>query len=66
MTTSTTEAISMAEAGQIAELSPSTLKNQAAAGRLQAKKVGPNWVTTRAWLQEYLDSRQHVKVNRVN
>ena len=56
-----TDVLSMAEAAQIADLSPSTLKNQASKGRLRAEKVGPNWVTTRAWLQAYLDSRQHIK-----
>ncbi len=60
----TTDVISLAQAAEIAALSPGTLKTQAAKGRLQADKVGKTWVTTRAWLQEYLDSRQHVKVSK--
>lgn len=63
MTTST-EFLSMAQAAAIADLSPSTLKNQASKGRLRAEKLGQTWVTTRAWLQTYLDSRQHVKASK--
>ena len=60
----TSELITLAQAAEIADLSPATLKNQASKGRLRADKLGRTWVTTRAWLQEYLDSRQHVKVSK--
>jgi uncharacterized protein YuzE len=51
--------ISLAQAAQIAGLSPRTLKIQAQSGRLQAEKLGANWVTTEAWLKAYLSSRRY-------
>ena len=53
------EFISLSQAAAIAGLSPDTLKAQAASKRLRAEKHGRNWVTTRTWLQEYLDNRKH-------
>lgn len=49
--------ISLAHAAALANLSPRTLKAQAQAGKLKARKFGPLWVTTEAWLREYLETR---------
>jgi uncharacterized protein YuzE len=49
----------LSEAAEIAGLSPTTLKLQIHNGKLQAKKVGRNWVTTEAWLREYLIGRRY-------
>lgn len=51
--------LSLSEAAEIAGLSATTLKLQVHNGKLRAKKVGRNWVTTRAWLREYLLSRRY-------
>lgn len=51
--------ISLAEAAGRAGLSPGTLKNQAQAGRLKARKEGRDWITTEAWLGEYLAGRKY-------
>lgn len=50
--------LSLAEAGGKCGLSAHTLKLQAQAGRLKAEKHGRNWVTTEAWLADYLGSRK--------
>ncbi len=51
--------IGLTEAAGRAGLSPSTLKNQAQAGRLKAIKDGRDWKTTEAWLREYLGGRKY-------
>jgi hypothetical protein len=48
------EVISLAEAAELAGLSPHTLTQQAKRSRLHAKKVGHTWMTTRHWLELYL------------
>lgn len=55
----TTNLLSLAEAANRCGLSSGTLKLQAQAGRLKARKVGRNWVTTEAWLRSYLQSRRY-------
>lgn len=50
------EVISLAEAAEIAGLSPHTLTQQAKRSRLHAKKVGHTWMTTRHWLARYLEA----------
>lgn len=50
--------ITLSEAAEISGLAHNTLKAQYRRQRLQAVKRGPLLWTTRAWLQEYLDSRQ--------
>jgi len=50
------QVISLAEAAEIAGLSPHTLTQQAKRSRLHAKKVGHTWMTTRHWLALYLDA----------
>ena len=54
-----TTLLPLSEAAEIAGLSPTTLKLQIHNGKLKAKKVGRNWVTTEAWLREYLIGRRY-------
>jgi excisionase family DNA binding protein len=49
--------ISLQEAADYAGLTKDTLHNYAKRGRLKAKKIGWMWVTTRAAIDEYLQSR---------
>lgn len=51
------ELISLAEASQRYGLSMSYLRTIAQSGRLQARKIGRNWVTTPAAVEAYLKSR---------
>jgi Helix-turn-helix domain len=46
--------ISLAEAAAISGLSPTHLNHLARRGLLKARKVGRNWVTTRAAVEDYL------------
>ena len=49
------EMISLRRAGDLSGVSPGTLRNQAIAGKLQTRKLGPRMlVTTRRWLHAYL------------
>ena len=48
------DVLSLAEAAELCGLAAHTLTQQAKKGRLQARKVGCTWVTTRGWLGEYL------------
>lgn len=50
--------ISLQEAAEYAGLEKGSLHNYAKSGRLKAKKLGPIWVTTKAAIDEYLQSRQ--------
>jgi hypothetical protein len=49
--------ISLSEAAEYAKLSKKSLHNYARIGRLRARKLGWQWVTTRAAIDEYLASR---------
>ena len=51
------ELISLQQAAEYAGLSKGSLYNYAIRGRLRAKRVGAQWVTTRAAIDEYLQSR---------
>jgi len=51
------ELISLAEAAKYAGLSHQSLRNYISLGRLKAKKIGSQWVTTRVAIDEYLASR---------
>lgn len=51
------ELISLQEAAEYAGLSKGSLYNYAMRGRLKAKRVGSQWVTTRAAVDMYLQSR---------
>lgn len=51
------ELISLQDAAKYAGLTKGTLHSYVKNGRLRAKKIGPIWVTTRAAVDEYLQSR---------
>ena len=51
------ELISLQDAAKYSGLTKGTLHSYAKSGRLKAKKIGPIWVTTRAAVDEYLQSR---------
>ncbi|NNJ13298.1 helix-turn-helix domain-containing protein [Chloroflexales bacterium ZM16-3] len=51
------ELISLQQAAEYSGLAKKSLHNYALQGRLQARKIGIFWVTTRAAIDEYLDSR---------
>jgi excisionase family DNA binding protein len=51
------ELISLQDAAEYAGLTKGTLHAYAKSGRLKAKKIGWMWVTTRAAVDEYLQSR---------
>jgi excisionase family DNA binding protein len=52
------ELISLAEAAEYAGLTKGSLLIYARNGRLRAKKLGSQWVTTRAAVDTYLSSRE--------
>lgn len=45
--------ITLAEAGELLDRSPATLRNQVKNGRLQARLIGKTWITTRAEVERY-------------
>ena len=47
--------VSLKEAGKFVNLSPGTLRNYCEKGTIRGLKVGRNWLTTRSWLQSYVD-----------
>ena len=51
------ELISLQEAAEHCGLTKGTLHEYAKKGRLKAKKIGQMWVTTRAAVDEYMQSR---------
>ena len=51
------ELISLQEAAEYANLKQDSLHDYIKRGRLKAKKIGRFWVTTRAAVDEYLQSR---------
>ena len=51
------ELITLQEAAEYAGLTRDSLQGYIYRGRLKAKKFGPIWVTTRAAIDEYLQSR---------
>ncbi len=58
------ELISLAEASERYGFSTAYLRELARKGRLTAKKVGRDWVTTPADVEEYIRSRQRRGVYR--
>ncbi|MEN9937930.1 MAG: hypothetical protein RLZZ387_4509, partial [Chloroflexota bacterium] len=52
------ELITLEEAAKYAGLTRGTLQDYVRRGRLRAKKMGWMWVTTRAAIDAYLESRQ--------
>lgn len=49
--------ISLSEAAAIADLTPEHLALLARRGRLRARKIGRDWLTSRAAVEEYLGDR---------
>jgi excisionase family DNA binding protein len=47
------EIVSLAEAAQQLDLGPSTLRAQADRGRLEARRLGKTWITTKAEVERY-------------
>lgn len=45
--------ITLAEAGDLLDRSPVTLRAQVANGRLRARLIGKTWITTRAEVERY-------------
>ena len=58
------ELISLQEAAEYAGLAKRSLHNYSQQGRLKAKKIGRMWVTTRAAVDEYLQSRHLENIPR--
>ncbi len=54
------ELISLAEAAEYSGLTHEFLRELAGKGRLRARKFGRSWLTTRAAVDEYLQSRAPV------
>jgi hypothetical protein len=50
--------ITIARAAEIAGRTPRTLRKAVKAGRLEARNLGPDWVTTRRHLHTYLMDRR--------
>jgi hypothetical protein len=53
----TGELISLAEAAKLSGFSHDNLKRVAQSGKLPARKIGRNWVTTLAAVEEYRKNR---------
>lgn len=49
--------VSLAEAASKVGLSPNSLRRYVLQGKLRARKVGRNWVTTLTAVKEYMNSR---------
>jgi excisionase family DNA binding protein len=58
------DVISLDVAAEYAGLTRKTLRNYALKGRLRARKLGSQWVTTRAAVDEYLGSRSLENIPR--
>jgi hypothetical protein len=59
-----TRLISLPEAAEIYDLSPSYLRTLAQKGRLKAQKVGDRWITTPGDVEDFIRSRQERGVYR--
>lgn len=60
MSDSSEELISLAEAATRYGLSMTYLRQIAMKGRLQARKIGRNWVTTPAAVEAYISDRKKI------
>ena len=54
--------ISLTEAAERYDLTATYLRHLATKGRLKALKIGRNWVTTAADVEEYINTRQKIGV----
>ena len=50
------EYLSLKKASELCDYSQMYLSLRARQGKLQATKIGRNWVTTKEWLNEYVES----------
>ena len=50
--------ISLRDASKICDLSPDHLRRLAEQGKLNAKKIGRNWITTKGAITEYMEKRK--------
>lgn len=55
------ELISLTEAASKVGLSPDSLRRYALQGKLQARKIGRNWVTTMTAVEQYMSRRDASK-----
>lgn len=53
--------ISLRDAASLVGLSPDSLRRYALQGKLRARKIGRNWVTTIAAVEQYMSSRDASK-----
>jgi excisionase family DNA binding protein len=56
--------ISLAEAAKRYGLTPDYLRQLAIKGRLKARKIGRNWVTTPGDVEDYINTRQKIGAYR--
>lgn len=56
--------ITLAQAATRCGLSARSLRQAAELNRLRAEKFGKTWITTDAWLRQYLDSRHQGNFTR--
>lgn len=56
--------ISLSEAAELYGFHPNYLAELARKGRLDAQKIGNSWVTTPAYIENYIRSRQNRGVYR--
>lgn len=52
------ELLSLSQAAGIYRLSPDHLRRLAEQGKLNAQKIGRNWVTTKQAVEDYLSTRK--------
>ena len=57
------ELISLAQAADLSGFTYNFLKEIAQSGRLKAKKIGRNWATTEAAIEEYKKNRTYIRKN---
>jgi excisionase family DNA binding protein len=60
------ELISLRQAAEYAGLTKETLRNYVRRGRLRSRKLGSQWVTTRAAVDEYLSSRKLEHIPKIH
>jgi excisionase family DNA binding protein len=66
MSDPTQDLISLTEAAERYGLTSTYLRQLAIKGRLKARKIGRNWVTTPSDVEEYINTRQKIGAFKVN
>ncbi|MBI2124046.1 MAG: hypothetical protein HYU04_02310, partial [Candidatus Wildermuthbacteria bacterium] len=56
--------ISLKDAAQFCNYSQEYLSLRARQGKFRAKKIGRNWVTTHAWIEEYVNTSEGLKYEK--